>query len=172
MAPADDKSTDASSTPALAPGTIVGGRFEIREQLGTGGMGLVYRAFDRSLDQLVALKMLHADLEPDPALIASFRDEVKLARLEHFRRLRHAFLAPQDRFDSGHQFAGTKRLHHVIIRADLQPQNTVNLFPLGRKKNNRHRLQALVRAHPLADFQAVEVGQEDVENHQAGGMTA
>jgi tetratricopeptide (TPR) repeat protein len=81
MAPADDHPTDARTTPALAPGTVVGGRFEIREQLGTGGMGLVYRAFDRSLDQLVALKMLHADLEADPALIASFRDEVKLARL-------------------------------------------------------------------------------------------
>jgi eukaryotic-like serine/threonine-protein kinase len=81
MGPGDDISNGARATPALAPGTVVGGRFEIREPLGTGGMGLVYSAFDRSLDQLVALKMLHADLEPDPALLARFRDEVKLARL-------------------------------------------------------------------------------------------
>ncbi|MDB4958677.1 MAG: protein kinase [Myxococcales bacterium] len=50
------------------------------ELLGTGGMGDVYRAHDRELDELVALKVIHADLAADPILIARFRHEVKLAR--------------------------------------------------------------------------------------------
>jgi len=36
------------------------GRFEIHSLLGKGGMASVYRAFDPSLDRLVALKVLHA----------------------------------------------------------------------------------------------------------------
>src|SRR4051812_21691219 len=41
------------------------GRFEIHSLLGKGGMARVYRAFDPTLDRLVALKVLHAPASGD-----------------------------------------------------------------------------------------------------------
>jgi len=66
----------------LDPGTtdIVGDRYEILGLVGAGGMGTVYRARDRELDEVVALKVLRGDLSYDPQALARFRREVKLAR--------------------------------------------------------------------------------------------
>src|SRR5205085_10563965 len=43
---------------ALAPGFVIGGRYEVTAQLGQGGMGAVYRAPDRVPAEEVALKVL------------------------------------------------------------------------------------------------------------------
>jgi len=45
---------------ALATGTLLGGRFEIDEILGEGGMGAVYRGVDRSSGAKVAIKVIQA----------------------------------------------------------------------------------------------------------------
>ena len=69
----------SSPRPALAPGSVVAGRYEIGERLGGGGFAIVYRAHDRVLDREVALKVLRADrLSPDS--LARFRREAALAR--------------------------------------------------------------------------------------------
>jgi len=59
---------------------LLAGRYEIEGLLGVGGMGSVYRARDRELDERVALKVLRRDLVADPATLDRFRREVKLAR--------------------------------------------------------------------------------------------
>ena len=63
------------------PGAVFAGRYDIRGTVGKGGMGVVYRAHDRQLDEEVALKVLRGDaLKDDPALLERFKQEIKLAR--------------------------------------------------------------------------------------------
>ena len=68
---------------ALSPGTRLG-PYEIADELGAGGMGVVYRATDTSLDREVAIKVLPASMASDAERIARFDREAKtLASLNH-----------------------------------------------------------------------------------------
>ena len=64
----------------LPEGTILSGRFRLIQHLGEGGMGVVYRADDLELGEQIALKMVRDVWLDDPAVLARFRDEIRLAR--------------------------------------------------------------------------------------------
>ncbi|MGI9517370.1 MAG: serine/threonine protein kinase, partial [Pirellulaceae bacterium] len=67
----------------LQPGTLIG-PFQIREPLGAGGMGEVYRARDPRLQRDVALKILSPDLARDSEAMARFDREARaVAALSH-----------------------------------------------------------------------------------------
>jgi len=65
---------------AFGPGDTLAGRYRIALQVGKGGMGDVYRAYDLELGQEVALKFLPADLQSDTTRLERFRREVRIAR--------------------------------------------------------------------------------------------
>jgi hypothetical protein len=65
-------------------GTLLAGRYRIDEEIGRGGMATVYRAFDRSLERPVAVKVLRPELAADETIVARFRAEAQAAaRLSH-----------------------------------------------------------------------------------------
>ena len=59
-------------------------RYSIRERIGIGSMGTVFRATDHVTGDDVALKVLHEHYSDDPTFIARFRDEARCgARIQH-----------------------------------------------------------------------------------------
>jgi len=66
--------------PTRLVGTTLADRYDLISLLGAGGMGEVYRARDRELDEVVALKMLKREIADSPGIVDRFRREVKLAR--------------------------------------------------------------------------------------------
>ncbi len=78
----------ARSSPNLnrmdAPGDIVQGRFELIERLGSGGMGMVWRARDTTLHRDVALKSVRPDIDASDTMRERVLREARaLARLSH-----------------------------------------------------------------------------------------
>ncbi|MFZ3188701.1 MAG: tetratricopeptide repeat protein [Candidatus Sulfotelmatobacter sp.] len=65
--------------PLLQTGDVLGGRYEILQMLGEGGMGAVYKARDRELDRFVALKLIRPELAANPAIVARFKQELLLS---------------------------------------------------------------------------------------------
>ncbi len=65
-------------------GRRLAGRFELEDEIASGGMGAVWRARDEVLGRPVAVKVLHDRLARDPDLLDRFRREaVAAARLSH-----------------------------------------------------------------------------------------
>ncbi len=67
----------------MQAGVELGGRYALEDLLGSGGMGEVWRAFDRQLDRQVAVKVLR-DRYADPRVARRFQQEARIAaRLQH-----------------------------------------------------------------------------------------
>jgi serine/threonine-protein kinase len=73
---------EAEDDPYL--GQEISGHIEIRQLVGIGAMGRVYRAFQRGIDRDVAVKILHRELSANAQLVSRFTREAKVAsRLQH-----------------------------------------------------------------------------------------
>jgi serine/threonine protein kinase/tetratricopeptide (TPR) repeat protein len=68
--------------------TCIAERYDVLGLLGQGGMGSVYRAHDRELDEIVALKFLRKELAGSAAMLERFRAEVRITR-----KITHANIA-------------------------------------------------------------------------------
>jgi tetratricopeptide (TPR) repeat protein/predicted Ser/Thr protein kinase len=63
----------------LETGSVLGGRYEVLELLGEGGMGAVYKAADREVDRIVALKVIRPAMASHPEILARFKQELVLS---------------------------------------------------------------------------------------------
>ncbi|NNE18683.1 MAG: protein kinase [Myxococcales bacterium] len=65
-------------------GSVLAGRYQVKNRIGEGGMGLVYEGLHRDIDKRVAIKVLRDDLSKRPDVVARFRQEAKSAsRIGH-----------------------------------------------------------------------------------------
>lgn len=63
----------------IGPGTFLGGRYEIIEKIGSGGMAIVYRAHCRLLNRYVAVKVLRPEFKEDAEFVKKFDIEAQAA---------------------------------------------------------------------------------------------
>jgi serine/threonine-protein kinase len=76
-------------TAALAPGSDFGPRYRIEALLGQGGMGRVYKAYDKDLDRIVAIKVVRQGIMGEADALKRFKQELLLAsKISHKNILR------------------------------------------------------------------------------------
>lgn len=88
----------------VGPGAIISNRYEIIEQIGSGGMSIVYKARDRKLGRIVAIKILRAEYVKDMEFIKRFDIEARSAA-----SLIHANIV--NVYDVGHE----NSLHYIVM---------------------------------------------------------
>jgi len=70
---------EASQSASINTGADFGPRYHVESLLGSGGMGKVYKARDRELERIVAIKVLRPDLMTDSMALQRFKHELLLA---------------------------------------------------------------------------------------------
>jgi serine/threonine-protein kinase len=129
----------------VGPGTLLGSRFEILSTLGAGGMGVVFKARDRELDDLVALKMLKREVAGDAVLVERLKSELKLARkITHPNILRTFDFGDID----GNPFISMEYVRGLTLRAMLERSGRLP-YSAGLRLA-RQLTSGLAAAHALA----------------------
>jgi eukaryotic-like serine/threonine-protein kinase len=124
------------------PGEIIGGRYEIIELLGSGGMANVYRAHDPHLGRDVAIKVLADRYTADPAFVERFRREASAAAQLNHPNIVQVF----DRGETdGTYFIVMEYLTGPDLKSLIRTQGA--LPPLEAIDNTQQILAALAAAH-------------------------
>ncbi len=71
----------------LAPGAVVGGRYEVVKLLGRGGMGAVYEATHHAIGRRVALKLLHPEYGRNASVVQRFLQEARAVNAVRHRNV-------------------------------------------------------------------------------------
>ena len=91
-------------------------RYEILATVGEGTMGVVYKARDREIDEIIALKVLRPELSADRTVVSAFKRELKLARsINHPNIARpYHFFRWRDGFAIVEQYIEGESLAHIL----------------------------------------------------------
>lgn len=102
-----------------AGGSIAGGRYQLRDLLGEGGMASVYLAYDAALDRQVAIKTLHTELGREQSFRERFRREAQaVAKLQHTNIV--------SVFDTGEDELGGAMMPYIVMEyVEGQPLGSV-----------------------------------------------
>src|SRR5580692_3219697 len=112
-------------------GKVIDGRYEIQARVGEGGMGVVYRARQLSIDRVIALKMLSPQIATDPTWVQRFYNEAKAcSRLQHPNTIRmFDFGQTQDgRLYMSMEFLDGISLRQTLQSGALAPQRVVKIL--------------------------------------------
>ncbi len=71
----------------MAP-QVLAGKYELREEIASGGMGIIYKAFDHKLHDTVVIKLVHTHLSSDPSFAERFLREARaMAKLRQHENI-------------------------------------------------------------------------------------
>ena len=101
----------------IEAGTRVG-KYEIKELLGAGGMGEVYRAFDVELKRAAAVKFLSADIATDPKRMRRFEQEALAASALNHPNILTVYDIGQT--EGGRPFFATELVEGVTLREHME----------------------------------------------------
>ena len=132
-------------------GRMIGGKYRVEAQIGTGAMGSVYRALQISLEKRIALKILHSHLRSDGNFVERFHREAKAAsRLDHPNIVRVIDFGEDTSDDpvmNGRLFIAMELLEGRDLFQVIQDD-----FPLPRERTieiMRQTLAAVASAHDV-----------------------
>lgn len=168
-APGDDDGGDSTAVAGVARlreatpivvGTVLAERYQIERQLGEGGSGTVYRAWDRMLGEAIAVKVLHPQRAREKSWIKRLAREVKVARLIRHPNVCRMFELGHARGDD-HWFvtmelaaAGSLRDRLRANRAESKPESTAEAGARGTTRDAMARPLAV----RIADLRQVCAG--------------
>ena len=121
---------ESGSALSLEVGSVIAERYEIMKMLGEGGMGAVYKAKDRELDRLVALKVIRPELAGHPSILQRFKQELILARKITHRNVIRIYdlgVAEGLRFITM-EFIEGQDLSSLLEERKLTPEETVQIL--------------------------------------------
>ncbi len=136
--------TLSTSIQEIGRGSLMAGRYEVIEEIGAGGMGQVFKAYDRRLHEVVAIKAIRPEICADAQAMERFDNELRLAR-----RIAHKNVARM--FDVGTdeglpyitmEYVSGEDLRSLIQRIGLLPMAKV--LAVGRQI-----AEGLAEAHAL-----------------------
>ena len=89
-------------------GNLLANRYEVLQKIGTGGMGDVYKAHDRKLDRIVAIKTLKAEYNGDNNFIRKFkRESLAAASISHPNIV--------SIYDVGTEDVENEKVHYIVM---------------------------------------------------------
>ena len=121
----------ASPPPSVEEVSVAFPDLEIIELIGRGGMGAVFKARQKSLDRLVALKLLPQSLAADPEFARRFEAEAKaLATLNHPNIVTvHQFGQRGDFYFLLMEYVDGPNLRSLLVDHRLSPQEALAIVP-------------------------------------------
>ncbi|HET8922411.1 MAG TPA: protein kinase [Candidatus Acidoferrum sp.] len=123
--------SEAAAKGQLQPGSVLGDRYEIVQLLGQGGMGAVYKARDRELDRIVALKLIRPEFAKNPEILRRFKQELILARqVTHKNVIRIYDLGQSDaiKFITMDFVEGQDLRHLLLEKGKLPPDQAARIL--------------------------------------------
>jgi serine/threonine-protein kinase len=142
----------SSEPTARSDRKVLVGRYEIRQRVGAGGMGTVYRAVHLDLGREVALKVLPPDLAAQPEMLRRFKHEA-----QHAARLRHDNIVTLYEIGeaSGTHFLAMEFIEGINLHEHIERQ--------GRLDPEEARMLTIQAARALAAAQEQNIVHRDIK---------